>query len=258
MQCLKAYSSPSLKIIHENKKKVELANSIKYAGRDTPPNDEDNKENQVVTNGSLPMNGNLLIDSTEDDEFVQEIKRKFASTDIVVHEHEEALNFNENEENVVVEEGKEICEESLNLRRKIGQFKTSIASKMNQITHHNKTPTKTRPKKILQDLDSFMEKSASEEFSFEVPNDPSLSPYHASQEDLAEMPPICVVSTNLDPCLDDCIMYAKRLKAANNDITLDVLSGLPHGFLNFTLLSKEAHEGNKICIKRIKELIDKK
>lgn len=251
MQCLKAYSSPSLKIIHENKKKIELVNSIKYAGRD-------NKENQVVNNGSLPLNGKIpVLNTTEDDEFVQEIKRKFATTDIIVHEHEEALKFNESEENVVVEEGKEICEESLNLRRKLGQLKTSFASKMNQITHHNKTPTKTRPKKIIQDLDSFMEKSASEEFSFEVPNDPNLSPYHASQEDLAQMPPICVVSTNLDPCLDDCIMYAKRLKSVNNDITLDVLSGLPHGFLNFTLLSKEAHEGNKICIRRIKELIDK-
>lgn len=256
MQCLKAYSSPSLKIIHENKKKVELANSIKYAGRDTQSNNSDDKENQVVNNGSVPVNGKIPTNSTEDDEFVQEIKRKFATTNIVVHEHEEALNISE--ENVVVEEGKEICEENLNLRRKLGNLKTSFASKINQMTHHNKTPTKTRPKKILQDLDSFMEKSASEEFSFEVPTDPNLSPYHASQEDLAQMPPICVVSTNLDPCLDDCIMYAKRLKSVNNDITLDVLSGLPHGFLNFTLLSKEAHEGNKICIKRIKELIDKK
>lgn len=250
MQCLKAYSSPSLKIIHENKKKVELANSIKYAGLD--------KENHDTNNVSTsPPNGKIT--SIEEDEFVQEIKRKFATSDIVVHEHEETINFDGNDENIVVEEGKEICEENLNFRRKIGQFKTSLTTKMNQITHHNnKTPTKTRPKKILQDLDSFMEKSASEEFSFEVPSDPNLSPYHANECDLAQMPPISVVTTNLDPCLDDCIMYAKKLKSVNDDVTLDVLSGLPHGFLNFTLLSKEAHEGNKLCIKRIKELIDSK
>lgn len=37
----------------------------------------------------------------------------------------------------------------------------------------------------------------------------------------------------MDPCLDDCIMLAKKLKALGNNVGLDVLSGLPHGFLSF-------------------------
>ncbi len=37
----------------------------------------------------------------------------------------------------------------------------------------------------------------------------------------------------MDPCLDDCVMYAKRLKRLNNEISMDILQGLPHGFLNF-------------------------
>lgn len=37
----------------------------------------------------------------------------------------------------------------------------------------------------------------------------------------------------LDPCLDDCVMFAKRLKNLNNPVSLDILPGLPHGFLNF-------------------------
>lgn len=37
----------------------------------------------------------------------------------------------------------------------------------------------------------------------------------------------------MDPCLDDCIMMAKRLKALGIPIGLDVLPGLPHGFLSF-------------------------
>lgn len=41
----------------------------------------------------------------------------------------------------------------------------------------------------------------------------------------------------MDPCLDDCVMFAKRLKAIENDVSLDILSGLPHGFLNFVSVS---------------------
>lgn len=41
----------------------------------------------------------------------------------------------------------------------------------------------------------------------------------------------------MDPCLDDCVMFARRLKAIDNDVKLDILSGLPHGFLNFVSVS---------------------
>lgn len=43
----------------------------------------------------------------------------------------------------------------------------------------------------------------------------------------------------MDPCLDDCVMFAKRLKSLNNKIDLDILQGLPHGFLNFVEVSDE-------------------
>lgn len=49
----------------------------------------------------------------------------------------------------------------------------------------------------------------------------------------------CVLfqSVVLDPCLDDCVMFAKRLKKLNNPVSLDILPGLPHGFLNFASVS---------------------
>lgn len=47
----------------------------------------------------------------------------------------------------------------------------------------------------------------------------------------------------MDPCLDDCVMFAKRLKAIDSNVSLDILSGLPHGFLNFVSVS----ENNKMC-----------
>ena len=75
-------------------------------------------------------------------------------------------------------------------------------------------------------------------------------------------------------------MFAKKLKNMKKSVTLDIISGLPHGFLNLvvvsiikssiiavkirrsipifflTKVSKEAHEGSLLCAKRIRELMD--
>jgi hormone-sensitive lipase len=37
----------------------------------------------------------------------------------------------------------------------------------------------------------------------------------------------------MDPFLDDCVMFAKKLKKLGVVVSLDILDGLPHGFLNF-------------------------
>lgn len=83
----------------------------------------------------------------------------------------------------------------------------------------------------------------------------------------------------MDPCLDDCIMFAKKLKSLGKSVSLDILEGLPHGFLSFVKvcstshfvsrsiseighvffvlqLSKEANEGNRVCITRLAELLE--
>lgn len=36
----------------------------------------------------------------------------------------------------------------------------------------------------------------------------------------------------MDPVIDDSVTMAKRLKKLGKNVELDVLSGLPHGFLN--------------------------
>ena len=43
-------------------------------------------------------------------------------------------------------------------------------------------------------------------------------------------------SAEFDPCLDDCVMFAKKLRKVGNKVTLDVVKGLPHGFLNFCMV----------------------
>ncbi|XP_033232111.1 hormone-sensitive lipase [Belonocnema kinseyi] len=95
-----------------------------------------------------------------------------------------------------------------------------------------------------------------EEFVFSVPRDPLLSPYLASDNLLRKFPPVKILTVELDPCLDDCVMFAKKLKNLGNSITLDIIPGLPHGFLNFCLVSKEAGEGSELCVKRIRELME--
>ncbi|XP_072383528.1 hormone-sensitive lipase isoform X1 [Diabrotica undecimpunctata] len=107
----------------------------------------------------------------------------------------------------------------------------------------------------LLDLDVDPTPNILDKLGFDVPRDPYLSPIYASEEDLKKFPPTRVLTVEMDPCLDDCIMFAKRLKSAGNDVHLDILSGLPHGFLNFSLFSKEAYEGSKVCISRIEELL---
>ncbi|KAJ8966873.1 hypothetical protein NQ314_003267 [Rhamnusium bicolor] len=113
----------------------------------------------------------------------------------------------------------------------------------------------TGAERIL-DLDVESQSRMLDKFSFPVPKDPYLSPIFASDEDLRRFPPVRVLSVHLDPCLDDCVMFARRLKHVNNNVKLCILNGLPHGFLNFSLLSKEAYEGSKVCIANIKELLN--
>ncbi|XP_046431471.1 hormone-sensitive lipase isoform X1 [Neodiprion fabricii] len=107
-------------------------------------------------------------------------------------------------------------------------------------------------------LDAEGEKSPSDEFVFTVPRDPHLSPYLASGSTLAQIPPVKILTLELDPCLDDCVMFARKLKTLGNPVTLDILSGLPHGFLNFCLVSKEASDGSNLCVRRIRELLEYK
>ncbi|XP_029039585.1 hormone-sensitive lipase [Osmia bicornis bicornis] len=106
-----------------------------------------------------------------------------------------------------------------------------------------------------RELDIENVKSPLEEFVFTVPRDPFLSPYLAADNLLAKLPPVTMLTMELDPCLDDSIMFARKLRLLGVLVTLDVLPGLPHGFLNLIPVSKEASEGSDLCVKRIQELL---
>jgi hormone-sensitive lipase len=61
----------------------------------------------------------------------------------------------------------------------------------------------------------------------------------------------------LDPLLDDTISFAKKLRDAGGRVhSVDLLHGLPHGFLNFALISDDCYEGARICMRRIEEALN--
>lgn len=92
-------------------------------------------------------------------------------------------------------------------------------------------------------------------FEFETPKDPFLSPYIAPEELLREMPPVKLVALEMDFFLDDSVMFAKKLRKLGVKVDLDVLSDLPHAFLSFASVCKEAQDGSELCSRRIQELL---
>ncbi|XP_041981180.1 hormone-sensitive lipase isoform X4 [Aricia agestis] len=133
----------------------------------------------------------------------------------------------------------------------------AMSSRLAYITGSNDIAGPTRDELAARtNLDALIARSPSDEFIFSVPRDPFLSPYYADDELLKRFPPVRILTVHLDPCLDDCVMFAKKLKGLGNTVGIDVLEGLPHGFLNFSLMANEANEGSKLCVERIKQLFD--
>lgn len=77
-------------------------------------------------------------------------------------------------------------------------------------------------------------KAAEDEFVFSVPKNYLLSPFLASDDILKQFPKTNILTTIVDPCVDDCIEFSKKLKRLNVDVELDIVGALNHGFLNFS------------------------
>lgn len=64
-----------------------------------------------------------------------------------------------------------------------------------------------------------------------------MSPLWAPDEVLSEFPPTYILSTHLDPCLDESVELAKKLKRLEVEVDLEILDKLIHGFLQFSQVS---------------------
>ncbi|VDK48256.1 unnamed protein product [Anisakis simplex] len=88
----------------------------------------------------------------------------------------------------------------------------------------------------------------------DVPREPLISPIYASAEQLKQLPPMWFIACHMDPLLDDTIEFARKVRASDGRVGgLDLLESLPHGFLNFTLMSEECRDAAKLCLMRIRE-----
>jgi hormone-sensitive lipase len=80
-------------------------------------------------------------------------------------------------------------------------------------------------------------KASEDEFVFSVPRNHHMSPYIASDEILKQFPKVNILTAITDPCIDDCVEFAKKLRALKVDTQLDIVGALTHGFLNFAHVS---------------------
>jgi len=60
---------------------------------------------------------------------------------------------------------------------------------------------------------------------------------------------------HLDPMLDDSVMFARRLRHVRNPVHLEFIADLPHGFLNFVLVSQEAKAASDRCVAALRNLL---
>ncbi len=55
--------------------------------------------------------------------------------------------------------------------------------------------------------------------------------------------------------LDDSVTFTKRLRSLGKEAHLEVVDGLPHGFLNFVLVSHEAKQASDLCVRCIQNYL---
>jgi hormone-sensitive lipase len=72
---------------------------------------------------------------------------------------------------------------------------------------------------------------------YPIPDHYLFSPHWTPDEIIREFPTTVVLTTNLDVCLDEAVEFTKKLKKANVNCKLDVIEGLPHGFLNLSTVN---------------------
>lgn len=77
-----------------------------------------------------------------------------------------------------------------------------------------------------------------DEFNHKIPNDHLLSPITSSNDILRQFSKIRLLTSDLDPLLDENIEMARKLRLLDVDVDIDIHRGLVHGFLHMIRVSK--------------------
>ena len=80
-----------------------------------------------------------------------------------------------------------------------------------------------------------------------VATDWLLSPATAPDELLQQLPPVYLMAAELDPLLDDSVVFAKRLERLGCEVHYTVVPGVSHGFLNLAVATSETSPTNAAC-----------
>lgn len=87
-----------------------------------------------------------------------------------------------------------------------------------------------------------------------VIRNPFVSPVLAEENLLRGLPPVHIVVSDLDALLDDSVMFAKKLRAMGQPVSLTVVEDLPHGFLSLLQLAKESEVATETCVALMREI----
>lgn len=82
-----------------------------------------------------------------------------------------------------------------------------------------------------------------------------LSPLLADLDVLQHFPKTVIIASDLDPCLDENVQFSSKLHDAGVDVKMEVVPGMPHGFLAFGQMSTECQLGVDHVTKKLGDLI---
>ncbi|KAK7105785.1 hypothetical protein V1264_017119 [Littorina saxatilis] len=88
-----------------------------------------------------------------------------------------------------------------------------------------------------------------------IVKNPYMSPLLAPDWLLQGLPHVCLVACHLDPLLDDSVMFTRRLRSLGKSVELLFVDDLPHGFLNFSMVSRDAKRASDMCCAKLGQLL---
>ena len=86
-------------------------------------------------------------------------------------------------------------------------------------------------------------------------NDMYLSPLLADANTLKQFPRTVIIASDFDPCLDENVMFSSKLHDAGVDVRMEIVPGMPHGFLAFAQMSQECQLGVDHVTRKIADLV---
>lgn len=77
--------------------------------------------------------------------------------------------------------------------------------------------------------------------------DPLAAPLYANDTALTALPPVHILAAELDPLLSDSLALWRRLLTLGHSVRLDVVPGMPHGFLQMSQHLRDARQALTLC-----------